>query len=430
MDRRTFFLLTGTASTALIHGPERQTAHASGGRVPSAQGRLRFELDDQRRWSLFYQSEGPTVPLVRSATLGARIADRLVTLAELEYSTLGTRRPPGGEALVLRGQSAGVFIEAEFLSAGDAATPLAAVTLRVYPDRSLPTVGGVRFLQAAESAVLPGDGTLWALVNAYDSQSDDRVIAVSGRADMPALTSEGALGLTRGARGLAFAFQADDAGRGQVQVSRDGLDVACQWTPDRPLRSDGDASALRLCYDPAGDGLTALRALLVPTSPVDQERLQAAPAPSGWCSWYELRDRVTELDVLAHVELCASKFDRRFFHYIQLDQGYERAAGDWDANAKFPHGHRWLTNHIHAKGLQAGLWLAPFAVAERSEVAAAHPDWLLKNADGSAPIVWATREDWGGRVFALDGAHPGIVSPGPRARVPTMGVSRTLRPID
>jgi alpha-galactosidase len=140
---------------------------------------------------------------------------------------------------------------------------------------------------------------------------------------------------------------------------------------------------------------------------VDRERLQAAPVPAGWCSWYELRDRVTEADVVAHVELCASTFDRRFFHYIQVDQGYERAAGDWDANEKFPHGHRWLTNQIHAKGLQAGLWLAPFAVAERSEVAAAHPDWLLKNADGSAPIVWATREDWGGRVYALDGAHPG-----------------------
>jgi len=115
---------------------------------------------------------------------------------------------------------------------------------------------------------------------------------------------------------------------------------------------------------------------------------------------------VSEPDVVANLEFCAANFDRRFFRYIQLDDGYQKATGDWDTNAKFPHGHRWLTDQIHAKGFKAGLWVAPFAVTERSGIPAAHPDWLLRRAD--APIVWDTREDWGGKVYSLDGAHPQV----------------------
>src|SRR6266487_6842104 len=136
---------------------------------------------------------------------------------------------------------------------------------------------------------------------------------------------------------------------------------------------------------PAGDGLTALTALFAPASPVDQERLASAVAPAGWCSWYELFGRVTEADVIANLEFCAANFDRRFFRYIQLDDGYQKATGDWEANDKFPHGHRRLTDQIHARSFKAGLWMTPFAVAERSGVPAAHPEWLLKSVDG--PIV-------------------------------------------
>ncbi len=92
---------------------------------------------------------------------------------------------------------------------------------------------------------------------------------------------------------------------------------------------------------------------------------------------------------------------------IQLDDGYQRATGDWETNATFPQGHRWLTDRIHARGFNAGLWLAPFAVSDRSGVPQAHADWLLHGPDRQ-PLVVATREEWGGRVYALDGAHPGV----------------------
>src|SRR6266705_2688392 len=149
MDRRTFVLLTGAASSGLVRPPDRLTAR------PPALGRLRFELDDHRNWSLWYR--------------GAWVGNRLVTLADLEDTTVGGRQPPGGESILVRGHAAGVLFEAEFFSGEAGATPQASVALTIYPDRILPTVRGVRFFQTAD--VLPGDGDLIALVNGYHSWS-------------------------------------------------------------------------------------------------------------------------------------------------------------------------------------------------------------------------------------------------------------------
>ena len=45
-------------------------------------------------------------------------------------------------------------------------------------------------------------------------------------------------------------------------------------------------------------------------------------------------------------------------------------------------------------------------MSERSGIPAAHPDWLVRDLEDDAPTVLETREDWGGRMYALDGAHP------------------------
>ena len=368
---------------------------------------LRFELDEQRHWSLWYHGDGQPVPLVPNAAIGVGIGGQVVTLGDLEYSTVGNRRPPGGTSLIVRGRAAGVVLEAELFSSSVAAAPQAGVRVAVYPDRELPTMRTVRFLQASAADALPGNTDLVALVNGVDAPSECRIVTLSA---LPAtgVVSYGAVGLTRGGRGLALAFDAEDPGSGTVRLSADGLEAASEWTPTRPLRPEGDVSRLRLCYVPDGDGLDALRALFAPTSVVDRERLAASVAPAGWCSGSELAAAVTEADVLANLEFCAARLDQRFCRYVELDDGYQRAVGDWEPNERFPHGHRWLTDQVHAKGLQAGLWLAPFAVAERSGVPTAHPEWILKGPDDTTPQLVETREDWGGGVYTLDGAHPGV----------------------
>src|SRR2546422_4094017 len=217
-----------------------------------------------------------------------------------------------------------------------------------------------------------------------------------------------------------FFFQAEDGIRdvavtgvqtcalpiSRVQLSRDALEAVSDWLPARPLRPEGDASHMRLCFHPEGDGLEALRALFVPSSPVDQERLAQAVAPAGWCTRAEWSGTVAEADVITNLDFSAAHFDRRFFRHIELDDGYQQAIGAWDPNARFPHGHAWLTDQIHARGFKAGLWVAPFGVAEASGVPTAQPDWLLRDATG--PVVCETREAWGGKIYALDSAHPKV----------------------
>ena len=401
MNRRTFVLL---GSSALLW-PAGRGHWPLPARVGAAGGRLRFSLDQQRRWSVWYQGADDRIPLLQDAELGAWIGDRLVTLADLEDITEGTRQPPGGDALVLRGRAAGVYLEAEFAwETGAVAAPRGAVTLRFYPDRELPTIRGVRFADLAEPAALPGATPLLALVNAFPSGGGVRIQRVT--AAMPAALSHGVTALARGNGSLGLSFDPGEAGDGRVRYEAGRLEAASEWRPARPLFPQGDAATLRIAFDPTGDMLSALRALLTPPSLVDQEMLATTPAPVGWSTRSELGARVTEDDVVANLDLATRTFDRHQFRLIHLDDGYQRAAGDWETNSRFPHGHRWLTDRIHAQGLQAGLWLAPFAVSESASVTAAHPEWLLRRE--RTPIVFATRDTWGGRVFALDGAHRGV----------------------
>src|SRR2546427_8606904 len=353
MDRRTFVLLTGATSGALIRPPVRLSHSPTGADRRSgapAIGRLRFELDDHHRWSLWYYGEGSPVPLVRGAEIVAWVGDHPLTLAELEDSTVGNRRPPGGDAVVVRGRAAGVWVEAELLAAGGADAPQASVTVTIFPDRFLPTVRGVRFFQLPHAELLAGDAPLVALVNGAHSADPCRVVVV-GAPEAEELASHAALGLTRGSRGLAIAFDAGDPGNARVQLSRDGLEAVSDWLPARPLRPEGDATRMRLCFHPEGDGLEALRALFVPSSPVDQERLAQAVAPTGWCTRSEWPGTVAEGDVIANLDFGAANFDRRFFRHIELDDGHQPAIGAWDVNDPFPHGHPRLTDQNHAPGL-------------------------------------------------------------------------------
>lgn len=342
-----------------------------------------------------------SLPLIQDAELGAWVGDRLVTLADLEDTTEGTRRPPGGEAIVLRGRAAGVYLEAEFAwETGVTPAPRGAVTLRIFPDRELPSIRGVRFGAVPEAAVVPGADPLLAVVNGYGSADECRIVA--GAAGAP-VTSFAACGLNRGARGLALAFDSAEPGEGRVTLGDGVVDIASEWHPARPVFPQGDGGTLRIAADPAGDALSAARLLFAPSSPVDLERLNEAVAPAGWTS---RTVTASEDAIVANLEQAARQFDRTTLRLIHVSGGYQRAAGDWDTNAQFPHGHRWLTDRIHALGLQAGVWIAPFVAAERSGLPAAHPEWLVRQGD--APIVLGTRDAWGGRLYGLDGAHPAV----------------------
>ncbi len=162
--------------------------------------------------------------------------------------------------------------------------------------------------------------------------------------------------------------------------------------------------------------------LLLATAPADHAALDAyaraaaadmgararMTAPTGWCSWYYFFEEVSEADMVRNLAVLTAERRRLPVEVVQLDDGYQTAIGDWlSLNPKFPSGMRALTDRIHAAGFEAGIWLAPFLVAENSAVFRDHPDWVLRDRAGE-PV--AAIFNWKVRCFALDLTHPGVLT--------------------
>lgn len=123
-----------------------------------------------------------------------------------------------------------------------------------------------------------------------------------------------------------------------------------------------------------------------------------APPVSGYTSWYNHYENINaELIGLALENAAAAPFKPDVF---QIDDGYTRAVGDWllPDESKFPRGMAELCRGIHAKGMKAGLWLAPFVCTAASQLFVEHGDWLLRDAKGK-PVK--AGHNWGGS-YALD----------------------------
>jgi alpha-galactosidase len=129
----------------------------------------------------------------------------------------------------------------------------------------------------------------------------------------------------------------------------------------------------------------------------------AWPFLSGWCSWYHFFERVSEADVLRNLEALAAACPALPVDVIQIDDGYQRAVGDWlETNPKFPRGLAKLAAEIRSAGFVAGLWTAPFCAVAESRVFADHPDWLLRSGDG--PLRGLLHPVWSrdAAVYVLD----------------------------
>ena len=161
------------------------------------------------------------------------------------------------------------------------------------------------------------------------------------------------------------------------------------------------------------------------------------PEPSAfesiWCAWgYERDFNIKEvLNTLPKVKELGIK-------WAVLDDGFQKAEGDWDVNKqKFPNGDRDMinfVNKIHSYGLKAKLWWAPLAADPGSDLLKRNKDILLLN-DEEAPqyITWwdayylaptsektikHTKEvidlfmnKWGFDGLKLDGQHMNAVPP-------------------
>jgi alpha-galactosidase len=146
----------------------------------------------------------------------------------------------------------------------------------------------------------------------------------------------------------------------------------------------------------------------------------AAP-PSGWCSWYCFGPRVTAEQVLANLDVIARRVPG--LKYIQIDDGYQPAMGDWlETGSAFGGDVQGVLKAIRARGFEPAIWVAPFIAEKESRLFREHPDWLVQDEHG-APLA-ADRVTFGGwrrgPWFAVDGTHP-------EARRHLEGVFRTMR---
>jgi alpha-galactosidase len=149
--------------------------------------------------------------------------------------------------------------------------------------------------------------------------------------------------------------------------------------------------------------------------------LRTAAPPSGWCSWYCFGPRVTAEDVRRNLDVIARETPG--LRYIQVDDGYQPAMGDWlETGAAFGGNVQGVLKEIRARGFEPAIWVAPFVAEKDSHVFQKHPEWFV--TDASSQPLRADAVTFGGwrrgPWYVLDGTHP-------EAQAHLESVFRTMR---
>lgn len=81
--------------------------------------------------------------------------------------------------------------------------------------------------------------------------------------------------------------------------------------------------------------------------------------------------------------------------------GDDAGLGDWQVNtSKLPEGMDYLASYCHSKGMKFGLWIEPEMVNPQSELALAHPEWVVQSAGRE---IVQERNQW-----VLDLSNPAV----------------------
>src|SRR6185436_12385240 len=114
---------------------------------------------------------------------------------------------------------------------------------------------------------------------------------------------------------------------------------------------------------------------------VNHPRLRFVTPPAGWCSWYCFGPRVTAQQVLDNLDFIARQSPG--LKYIQIDDGYQPAMGDWlETGTAFGGNVQGVLKQIQERGFEPAIWVAPFIAEEKSHLFEQHPDWFVKGDDG------------------------------------------------
>ena len=171
------------------------------------------------------------------------------------------------------------------------------------------------------------------------------------------------------------------------------ITMALRYDYDEPLTLvTGDTlhcyTAFR--YEHTGDFYNTLRTFSDATQRDMGIRMQPSEPEAYepvWCAWgYERQFTIDEvigtLDKVAELG----------FRWVDVDDGYQIAEGDWETNSRFPNGDkdmRHITDEIHRRGMYAKLWWAPLAADPGTKVLREHSEMrLLTKEQAPEYITW------------------------------------------
>ena len=104
-----------------------------------------------------------------------------------------------------------------------------------------------------------------------------------------------------------------------------------------------------------------------------------------WCAWgYE---RTFTIDEVINT---LPKVKELGFKWVDVDDGYQIAVGDWEPNSRFPKGDkdmRRIADAIHNHGLKAKLWWAPMAAHPSSDLLKREPGMMLKTEEWAPQFI-------------------------------------------
>lgn len=123
-----------------------------------------------------------------------------------------------------------------------------------------------------------------------------------------------------------------------------------------------------------------------------------------FCTWYFYGPEIVADDL--RKDLAEMKRRPIAFDTFLIDYGWADDFGDWTAMPeRFPQGMKAMADEIHAAGMSAGIWTAPFLVAPDAEVLKKYPDLLLKTRAGKN-VEFAMPNIGKGRFFVVDPTAP------------------------
>ena len=214
----------------------------------------------------------------------------------------------------------------------------------------------------------------------------------------PGFSADGVLAVDPGNGEPVHVWAAADPTVGVATVRADRRGDRVVISADGPVTEWAAAPGAGL--DAAlGDWAAAYAVRLLPAPP--------RPAPTIWCSWYHYWTKVTEADMVENLDA----MDRLELpvDVVQLDDGYQTDLGDWLSLSDRFASLNDLAARIRGRGRRAGIWVAPFLVGTRSELARRHPEWLVGGTETGEPPLHAGH-NWNQNLYALDTTHPGAAA--------------------